>query len=1068
MFNWFDKLLVKIAKKILNRYAPKGEFIAYINKQEEKILKSLGGYGKPINETGIKSFFFKSVFNWAVSTVAKVAPVFKTIAPWISYIQIAIAVISWLKKPDIPDTPTMENVPEQTAKGILLNKVSSNAPLPVIYGQRKVGGTAVFMETSGTDNEYLYMILALCEGGIESCEKIYIDDKEVTWSGALGDGTERTVNSSDSNFYKADPTVDGASAESTISVTWYDGDDDQSYNTTVGALSSWTSSHRLRGVSYLALKFKWNQDCFGGIPNVKALIKGRKVYDPNLDGTNTGGTGSHREDTASTWAYSDNPVLCTLDYMRNTRFGMGIANSFFDGDYADWQTAADVCDVDVTPYTSASVIDLLDMNAVIDTKKKCIENLKTMVSGFRGYLNYSNGEYKVLAETTGSAAISLTEDNIIGGIQVSSLDRNSRFNRVIVTFVNPGKGYQADEAQWPPIDDSGLTSADQHATMKTADGGFLQEGRFDFSTITSPYQAQELAEVICRRSRNNLNVGLRCDATGLDLMVGELVNVTHATPAFSAKTFRVQGMQVNSDLTTELQLTEYQAAFYTFATQTVAATIPDTTLPNPYSVVAPASVTLTDSLIEYSDGIVITRLEILVGASTDKFRQYYQVETKKTSESDYKVLSKGVSAVLNYQQLNVIDGEGYSVRVKCINSLGVSSAYATATRTIVGATDTPADVSALSVSIVGSNQMQLSWPSVADLDVSYYAIRYQDVTSGASWSSSTNLTQVVRRKSNSTTVNARTGAFLIKAVDKLGNESDNETIVYTNISGLEHYSAPISTLNEETVSAITGQSWEGTFDGDCVKGQNSDDNFVATLDTILLWDSAVGNIDSAAGLIDTGPTDATANPNYYTANIESSGEYIGSNTITLDAVYDATFQATIDMIANDLYDLFDSGRGASLFDDAPGPFDGNSGSQCDAFLQVGASESSLGAVSTYNDISQQATVKGRYFKFKLKLTSGDNKARPEVSSMQIKLVLEKRLESEEDVESGAGAKAITYSNAFYASPALGIAAQNMVTGDYYTITSKTKTGFTITFYNSGGAAQDRTFDYVAKGHGLKS
>ena len=174
------------------------------------------------------------------------------------------------------------------------------------------------------------------------------------------------------------------------------------------------------------------------------------------------------------------------------------------------------------------------------------------------------------------------------------------------------------------------------------------------------------------------------------------------------------------------------------------------------------------------------------------------------------------------------------------------------------------------------------------------------------------------------------------------------------------------------------------------------------------------------------------------------------------------------MIANDLYDLVDSGRGASLWDDAPGPIDGSSGSQCDAFLQVGSSESSLGAISTYNDISQQATVKGRYFKFKLKLTSADNKARPEVTSMQIKLALEKRLESEEDVESGAGAKAITYTNAFYASPAVGIAAQNMVTGDYYTITSKTKTGFTITFYNSSAAAQDRTFDYVSKGYGLKS
>ena len=56
MFNWFDKLLVKIAKKILNKYAPTGEFIAYINAQEEKVLKDLGGYGQPVNETGVKSF----------------------------------------------------------------------------------------------------------------------------------------------------------------------------------------------------------------------------------------------------------------------------------------------------------------------------------------------------------------------------------------------------------------------------------------------------------------------------------------------------------------------------------------------------------------------------------------------------------------------------------------------------------------------------------------------------------------------------------------------------------------------------------------------------------------------------------------------------------------------------------------------------------------------------------------------------------------------------------------------------------------------------------------------------
>ena len=712
-----------------------------------------------------------------VKTVASVSKFFGKYSGWISAIQIGMMVISWLRKPDTPDTPTMELQAEQNAKGVLLNKISANSPIPVVYGKRKIGGNMVFCETSGTDNEYLYMIFTLAEGQCESCEKIYIDDKEVTWSGALTDGTERTVGSGDSNFYK-----DSASL---ISVTWYDGDDDQTYNTTVGALSSWTSNHRLRGISYLALKFKWNQDAFSGLPNVHALLKGRKVYDPNLDGTKTGGSGSHREDTASTWAWSDNPVLCTLDYMRNSRFGMGIANSYFDDNYADWQTAADVCDVDVTPYTSASAIDLMDMNGVVDTKQKCIDILKMMINGFRGYLNYANGQYKVISESTGSASITLTEDNIIGGLKVSSMDRNSRYNRVIVTYINPDKNYQTDQAQFPPLDDSGLTSADRHATMKTADGGFLQEGRFDYPTITNSYQAQELAEVILRRSRNNLNVALRCDATGLDLMVGELVNVTHGTPSFSAKTFRVQGMQVNADLTVELQLTEYQASYYTFATQAQAATIPDTTLPNPFSVVAPASVTLTDELIEYSDGIVITRLNVAIGASTDKFVQYYQVETKKTSESDYKIIAKGTE--LNYHQLNVVDDIEYSVRVKAINSMGISSGYTTATRTIIGATDIPSDVSDLSVSMVGSNQMELTWTPVSDLDISWYELRYQNVTSGATWNQSTPLGKVVRRKSDSATVNAKTGAFLIKAVDKLGNTSAAESIVYTNISGLQAY-----------------------------------------------------------------------------------------------------------------------------------------------------------------------------------------------------------------------------------------------------------------------------------------
>ena len=120
--------------------------------------------------------------------------------------------------------------------------------------------------------------------------------------------------------------------------------------------------------------------------------------------------------------------------------------------------------------------------------------------------------------------------------------------------------------------------------MKTADGDLLLEGRFDYSMFTSPYQAQEMAEIILRRSRSSLDVSLKADATALDLAIGDIVNVTHATPAFSAKPFRVQNMTINSDHTIGLQLTEHQDSFYTFGTQQEVASIPNTTLPNPFTV----------------------------------------------------------------------------------------------------------------------------------------------------------------------------------------------------------------------------------------------------------------------------------------------------------------------------------------------------------------------------------------------------------------------------------------------------------------------------------------------------
>ena len=132
----------------------------------------------------------RKIFKSATK-VLKVTRVFnfmRNINPWVA---LAVFAVGWLyfssRRPESPDFGDSDF--NNFEKGILLNHQSNDMSIPIVYGERKVGGTRVFVETSGSDNEFLYIALVLCEGEIESVDKIYIDDKEVTWSGALADDT---------------------------------------------------------------------------------------------------------------------------------------------------------------------------------------------------------------------------------------------------------------------------------------------------------------------------------------------------------------------------------------------------------------------------------------------------------------------------------------------------------------------------------------------------------------------------------------------------------------------------------------------------------------------------------------------------------------------------------------------------------------------------------------------------------------------------------------------------------------------------------------------------------------
>src|SRR5210317_804096 len=953
--------------------------------------------------------------------VDKVLPVVKPVSKIFGFLNnplIALGstlFLSWALRPKTPDIPDFAtNSFDDFEKGLLVNKQSNDSNIPVIYGERLVGGTRVFVESSGTDNEYLYIALVLSEGEINSIEEILIDDKPVTFASGFTDGNAVEVDSSDSNYYK-----DG---ESLIRVEPHFGTDAQSASTLLSTLSSWGSNNKLSGLCYLAIRFKWNQDAFTGIPKVQAKIQGKKVRTFNA---------SLVEQSAT---YETNPAWCLLDYLTNTRYGKGLQDSEID--LQSFYDASVICETQVTPYSGGSDINIFDINTALDTSKNIIENVRELLKGCRGYLPYNAGKYNLVIETTGTANITLTEDDIIGGYSLSTPPKNERYNRVIVGFVDPSRNFQVNEIQWPPVDDSGLPSADQHATMKAQDGGFLLEGRFNFTTLTNQYQAEEMAEVILRRSREALSLGLNINFNAYDLSIGEIVNITHSSMGFSAKPFRVIGITFNQDFTIGLSLVEHQDNHYQWSEKGQVPTVPTTNLPNPFTIQPPASVTLDDTLIEYNDGTVIVALDITIGASTDSFIDYYQVEYKKSTDSNFIIYAQGSG--LTHRVLNVIDQEIYDVRVKAVNTLGVSSTYVSASRTIIGAIEPPADVEDFSCNIVGQ-EAHLSWTQIPDLDLAYYQLRFSEETDGtADWQNSVALVEKISRPATSISVPARQGSYLIKAVDKLGNFSSNATAIISNVTSVLNFNA-VATQSEHP-------DFLGTTTNVII------DNNTLRLDSSELFDSASGLFDDeTTRFFDSGVSNA---------DFFASGNYEFSNVIDIGAKHTARITASLSQSSDNPDDLFDNRIG--LFDSTNSNFDGDTPANANAHLEIATSDDNVTYTAFQNFVIGDYTA--RYFKFRVVLISRDLASTPVVSAVSVSIDMQDRIFSGNDIVSGAGTKTVTFTNPYKTvNYAVGITGQGMSTGDYFLVENKTINGFDVTFKNSSDTAISKTFDFIAKG-----
>jgi hypothetical protein len=1084
--------------------------------------------------------------------------------------------IGWLLP--IPEVPEFGDT--QQVSGVLINKQSNDAQIPVVYGRRKVGITRVFVESSGTNNEYLYVAGVVCEGEIEEIEQIYIDDKRVIFNGDLDHGVLREVVDGDINFYKD---------SSHIQVQAFYGTDSQVASSVLTPSINWTSNHRLRGVCYLAFRFKWNSSAFSSIPDVKVILKGRKVYDPR--------------DT--TTKYTQNSSLILLDYLRNTRYGKGLPNDAFESDFASFKTSADEADTLIVPITvvvtpvagitkqdfneyyadkttfftnkfptneqkvvsisnigtgqrssdrffgyinapstatfdfqtdsddashvyigdNAQTVDNLmreieanrasklivnnggthanrtisgsksltnggqypiiiyfgnlsgdgnltfqwrvsagtystdlsgifstgenttdevpaiikfETNAVLDTNQKVLENVKKLLNPMSALFTYNNGVYKVKIEGTGSAIKTITSDHVVGGAKVLGERKNNKYNRVIGTFVNPFKNYQNDTVTFPPADDANVESEFKHATMLANDNNTLLEGNFQFPNVTNTYNAEALCEIILRRSRNQLQIQLTLTSEFLELEIGDIVAITYPSGGFDAKPFRVLGLTINEDLTVNVQLFEHQDNFYTFNEKNIIPTIADTILPNPYIVQAPVMI-VSDVLRALNEEAINTLLVEV--SATDQFIVDFEVQAKKSTDTNYINLGRGASS--NFELTNVEDNAIYDVRARSVSSIS-RSVFISAQHQVVGKTVPPADVTNFQINIVNT-EAHLSWTPVPDLDLSHYIIRHSPLTSGATFNNSITLIDKVSRPANSVTVPAMTGTYFIRAVDKIQLLSLNAT---SNVALIE---------NIKNLNLIATSTQNPDFTG-------TKTNVVAIEDGIILnttnnFDDVAGNFDDALGYFDGG-----------NGSVVSSGIYDFDAPIDVGGVYTNRITARVESERVDYVNTFDDASGN--FDAREGLFEGTATAfgNTNVEFQIATTQTDPASGSPTFTAFQKFIVgdyKARGFKFRAILTSVDLQATPKITQLSVTVDMPERTYSENDIASGTdtSGKVVTFTPAFKAIQGVGISASNLASGDYYAITSKSATGFTIEFFNSSNATIDRTFDYVVRGYG---
>lgn len=317
--------------------------------------------------------------------------------------------------------------------------------IPYCIGRTRMSGLRIHGDTTDgfsgkTKNDILAFAVELSGGGqIDSIEKFTADNELVTFDGA-GNAIGRLHN------YMAQKVWTGGAMTSALALTLG-----------TAAMPGWTSAHELSGHTHALwmLRYETDGSKYGAGPPEPAWIgKWVKVYDPRLDSTYPGGSGTHRSNDETTWEWSRNGALHALTWAigrtQNGKHTLGIGAPIANIRVADFVEAANVAETNGwwcggVEYSTDSKWDVL----------------KRMLQSCGAVPTMTGAMIGCRVNTPRISVSTITSAHLLDQIGIAATKRRrDRFNTVIPR-------YRSEDHEWEVISGSPISVA----SYVTADGG---------------------------------------------------------------------------------------------------------------------------------------------------------------------------------------------------------------------------------------------------------------------------------------------------------------------------------------------------------------------------------------------------------------------------------------------------------------------------------------------------------------------------------------------------------------------------------------------------------------------